>query len=131
MKIMTQKIIYIVEDNLYYAKQVEQFLKTNLKGDFKTKIFPVGEWMELSFELNQKANYVIVDYYLNTKLEDAENGIDLILKLKETSPEVKTILHSAAKEEIMQKYDLEKLKITLIEKNDEAFAEILSFISEE
>lgn len=82
------KNIWIVEDDPYYQSLLSQFLKTT---GYTISCFSSGE--ECLQQAESRPFAVIVDYDLGRDM----NGIDLLRKLKESTPELPVISISAAK----------------------------------
>src|ERR1035437_10096874 len=110
--------IFIVEDNILYANTLQVFLKTRFQN-VKIKIFHTGE-MFLK-ELFENSDIVIMDYFLNSKYEEALNGLEIIKQIKAEKPETHIIVLS-----IQEKYSVVIKAISLyncsyVQKDQEAF----------
>jgi len=118
------KCIFIVEDNAVYAKSLELFLKSKISG-VEVKIFPVGE---LAIDnLNQKPDLIIMDYFLNSKYFDAEDGLSILKEIKSKAPNIRIIVLSSQQDMKVALAVKDSGSMYLI-KNDEAFENIRKII---
>jgi two-component system OmpR family response regulator len=119
------KLIFVVEDNPVYAKSLEFFLKSKFDGvDVKT--FPVGELCVDNLHL--KPDFIIMDYFLNSKYFDAEDGLSILKAIKAKDPNAKTIVLSS-QQDVKVALSVKDAGSMYLIKNDDAFENILSLIS--
>jgi len=90
-----EKIIFIVEDNEVYAKSLQSYLQNRFTDINEIKIFRIGEMCLM--ELDRNPDIVIMDYFLNTKYEDAHSGLDIIKRIKTQKPQTNIIMLSMQK----------------------------------
>ncbi len=122
------KIVYIVEDNIIYAKTLESFLKTRFPNIKETKIFPVGE--VCLTEMHHNPEIVIIDYFLDTKYPDAITGLETIKRIKAVKPETNIIVLSAQKE-VDVIYDAVKtFGCSYVKKDEQSFDKLEHIIRE-
>jgi ActR/RegA family two-component response regulator len=119
-------IIFIVEDNAMYAKTLEASIKSNFPEVKQVKIFPVGETCLL--DLHRNPDLIIIDYFLDSKYEDAETGLEIIKQIRAEKPMVQIIVLSSQSEidvvvELVKKYNCSYFK-----KDDEAFDKVADII---
>jgi len=119
------KLIFIVEDNVVYAKSLEFFLKSKFEG-IEIKTFPVGELCIDNLHL--KPDYIIMDYFLNTKYFDAEDGLSIMKEIKSKDPKVK-ILVLSAQQDVKIALAVKDSGSMYLMKNEEAFENIRNLIS--
>jgi DNA-binding NarL/FixJ family response regulator len=127
MTTKTQIKIFIVEDNILYANTLRGFLKTNFPN-VKIKIYHTGE-MFLA-ELFLKPDIVIMDYFLNSKYDEALNGLEIIRQIKNQNPDTHIIVLS-----IQEKYSVIIKAIALyqcsyVQKDNEAFNKVAELIND-
>ena len=84
--------IFIVEDNIVFTLA----LKADIEASFtnrpvKIYTFETGEECKKTFNL-EKPQVVILDYYLNSKNPNAENGINVLDWIKKEKPETNVIM---------------------------------------
>lgn len=122
-KVITgEKIIFIVEDNEVYAKSLQSYLQNRFPDIKEIKIFRIGEMCLM--ELHRNPGIVIMDYFLNTKYEDAHSGLDIIKRIKTQKPQTNIIMLSMQKNisvilEAIKGYDC-----IYVQKDLEAFMKI-------
>lgn len=92
MNTKTQINVFIVEDNDVYAKSLQAFIIAHFP-DIKVKIFQVGEMCLTKLHLNP--NIIIMDYFLNSKYGEAQNGLEIIKRIKAQNPKTNIIVLSA------------------------------------
>jgi len=86
-------IIFLVEDDQVFAKTMELHLKEHLKFPFDIHTFPNGE--DCMANLEMKPSIIILDYFLNSQNPKAENGFEILKKIKKLDPEIEVIMLSA------------------------------------
>lgn len=124
----SKQFIFIVEDNEVYAKSLQSFMQTrfpNIKG---IRIFRIGE-MSL-MELYRNPIIVIMDYFLNSKYNEAHNGLEIIKRIKILKPQTNIIVLSIQRNfsvilEAIKKYDC-----IYVQKDQEAFNKVEQVIKE-
>lgn len=92
MKTHNQISVFLVEDNTVYAKSLQGFLLTHFP-DMKIKLFTVGETCLMKMHLNP--DVVIMDYFLNSKYGEAQNGLEIIKRIKEQNSQTNIVVLSA------------------------------------
>lgn len=122
------KIIFIVEDNEVYAKLLQTFIQNHFPNIKEIKIFRIGEMCLM--EINRNPSIIIMDYFLNSKYEEANNGLEIIKRIKMLKPKTKIIVLSVQEKfnvaiEAIRKYDC-----IYIQKDNEAFNKVEHFINE-
>jgi DNA-binding NarL/FixJ family response regulator len=122
-------LIFLVEDDVIYARAVEHYLSGNLSFEADTMYFPIGE---LAIEnLHLMPDAIIMDYRLNSKYLDAADGLENIKKIKRKLPHVEIIILTG---QINTKLVLEAGKIgvkNVILKNEEAFTTLVDILNKQ
>ena len=123
-----KKLIFIVEDNEVYAKSLQVLIKSRFPKVKEVKIFRIGELCLT--EMQRNPGIVIMDYFLNAKYEEAQNGLEIIKRIKEQRPQTNIIVLSVQKDfnvvlEAIREYDC-----LYVQKDPEAFAKLELFIKE-
>lgn len=90
------KLVFIVEDNEVYAKSLQMFLQTRFSEITEVSIFKIGE--ACMFEIHRDPDIVIMDYFLNSKYTEANNGLEIIKRIKALKPQTNIIVLSAQEE---------------------------------
>jgi FixJ family two-component response regulator len=119
------KLVFIVDDNLSYANMLNVFLLNEIPG-LETMLFNTGEACLHDMYLNPLA--VVLDYYLDSKVEFAWNGGQILKKILAADPSANVIVISAQ----------DKIEIALdcvkegareyVMKNEKAFLEIKKIV---
>ena len=121
-----KKIIFIVEDNEVYARSLKTFIQSRFPSVKEIKIFPIGEMCLL--EMHHNPSIVIMDYFLNSKYGEAENGLEIIKRIKEQKPLTNIIVLSFQEN---LKVALEAIKYhdcNYVEKDQDAFKKVEQLI---
>lgn len=119
---LDKNIIFIVDDNEAYAKLLQSFLKIRFPNITEVKKFRIGELCLL--QLHQNPSIIIMDYFLNSKYNNAQNGLEIIKRIKAENPSTGIIVLSIQDKfsvviEAIKQYDCK-----YIEKGDEAFKQV-------
>jgi DNA-binding NtrC family response regulator len=90
----TQKpyVIFLVDDDQVFAKTLELHLKEHLNIKFEIYTFSSGE--DCLSNLEMKPAIVILDYFLNSQNPNAQNGLEILKKIKVLDPEIEVIMLS-------------------------------------
>jgi len=115
------KLIFIVEDDKAYGKSLEKFIQERFP-EAKTELFPVGE---LAIDnLHRDPDVIIMDYYLNSRYYDAEDGLEMVRQIKAMHARVKTIVLSAQEKLDVVVKVVEETHSHYVMKNEQAFQKI-------
>ncbi|MES2395972.1 MAG: response regulator [Bacteroidota bacterium] len=89
----TQKKItlFIIDDDIMYIKALEHSIANKINS-LAIYLFQTGE--ECLQQMKLKPAIVILDYYLNTKVADAQNGIAVLKQIRKISSKTKVIMLS-------------------------------------
>jgi DNA-binding NtrC family response regulator len=109
-----KRIVSIVDDDVYIAQLFHETLSENIDG---ISVFSFNDPI-LAFEhfTENKENYALV---ISDLRMPGLNGLELLKKVKDSNPKVRTILMSAynfEEEELYQSYMIEKVINSTIEK---------------
>lgn len=120
--VLDKNIIFIVEDNEAYAKLLKSFIKIRFLNVTDVKKFRIGELCLL--QLHQNPSIIIMDYFLNSKYNDAQNGLEIIKRIKAEKPNTGIIVLSIQDKfnvviEAIKQYDC-----IYVEKGDLAFKQV-------
>jgi DNA-binding NarL/FixJ family response regulator len=125
---MNNKInLFIVEDNILYANTLHEFLKTRFPY-LKIKIFHTGE--TFLKELSQNPDIVIMDYFLNSKYEEALNGLEIIKQIKAQKPETHIIVLSVQEKYSVMIESIALYNCSYVQKDPEAFNKVAELIND-
>lgn len=123
-----KKIIFIVEDNEIYAKSLQTFIHENFNEIEKIKIYPIGEMCIM--ELERNPNIIIVDYFLNSKYAEANNGLEIIKRIKLLKPNTNIIILSSQDSLEIVSETITQYDCNYISKDEDAFNKIKLTIKE-
>lgn len=123
---VTDGIIFIVEDNEVYAKSLQTFIQTRFPNIKEIKTFRIGELCLM--ELNRNPSIIIMDYYLNSKYEAANNGLEIIKLIKEQIPQINIIVLSAQKQFNVIAEAIKEYNCSYVQKDEDAFYNVEKFI---
>lgn len=123
-----KKLIFIVEDDAIYANTVKAAIKNKFPEIEEIKIFPVGELCIDNLHLNP--DVIIMDYFLNSRFEDAQDGLEIIKQIRATHKEVNIIVLSSQKDIKIMVDALTSFNCIYIRKDVNAFEKIEKCISE-
>jgi len=123
-----EKIIFIVEDNELYAKTLKTFLQNRFIDIKEIKIFSIGEMCIT--ELHRKPGIVIMDYFLNAKYEEAQNGLEIIKQIKLLMPKTNIIVLSNQTNVSVILESIKQYDCLYVQKDEEAFDKVEKFIKD-
>jgi two-component system OmpR family response regulator len=83
--------IFLVDDDPLYLKLLEnQFLENPA---IQVTCFASGEACLL--QLHQKPDVIVLDYFLNGSDPEAKNGLAILIRIKEATPDIQVIMLSS------------------------------------
>lgn len=120
-------IIFIVEDNPMYAKTLESSIRASFPEMNEVKTFPVGETCLL--DLRRNPDVIIIDYFLDSKYDDAETGLEIIRQIRAEKPDVNIIVLSSQSEIDVVVEAVEKYNCSYVKKDEDAFNKVEMLIA--
>lgn len=84
------KHIFVVEDDHLYATLLSDHLTDQ---GYSVTVFHTGE--DCLERLSDKPDVIILDYYLDSEVAGAKNGLEILKIIHKTAPEQKVIMLSA------------------------------------
>ena len=96
-QIMTKQgnyTVYVVDDDPLYLANVEQTIRSNENIHVDLKTFSTGEEC-LEEVANTPPDIVVLDYYLNSRIANAMNGVQLLSKIKTFNSKIQAIMLSS------------------------------------
>jgi two-component system OmpR family response regulator len=121
-----QITIFIVEDNDVYAKSLQAFINSRFPNIKEIEIFRLGELCLA--ELHRNPNIIIMDYFLNSKFEEAHNGLEIIKRIKAQNLYSKIILLSAQEKINVALAAIEHYNCSYVQKDQKAFNNVAQII---
>jgi DNA-binding NtrC family response regulator len=82
--------IFLVDDEPIQNEMLKDYLAERFSYEIKT--FESGE--SALREMNQNPQIVVLDFHLNSHLPDAQNGVEVLKRIKEVSPASQVIMLS-------------------------------------
>ena len=119
-------VVFIVEDNEVYAKSLQTFIQSRFPDLKEIKTFRIGEMCLL--ELYRKPSIVIMDYFLNSKYPEADNGLEIIKRIKEQLPQINIIVLSVQKNFDVISEAIKEYDCSYVQKDQDAFYNVEKFI---
>lgn len=86
----TKTTIFLVDDEPIQNEMLKDYLAERFSYEIKT--FESGE--SALREMSQRPEIVVLDFHLNSHLPNAQNGVEVLKKIKELSPESQVIMLS-------------------------------------
>ncbi len=83
--------VFLVDDDSAHTQMLKDHLSSKLNVHLTT--FSSGE--DCLNNLHQKPDVVVLDYHLNSTKKEAQNGLEILKKLKAASPETEVIMLSS------------------------------------
>ncbi len=121
---MSQKKIFIVDDNEMFAEMVRDHLSQYPR--FTTRIFNTGE--ECLRHMHDNPDLVILDYHLNDVFKDAADGLAILEKIKKEAPGVTVIMLSSQGKYTVAAQTISKGAIQYVVKDENAFQNISKIV---
>ncbi len=75
---MSQKLIFVVDDNVMFAEMLKDHLSNN--PVYKVSVFNTGEECIKNLYLNP--DLIILDFHLNDVFKEAANGLEILEEIK-------------------------------------------------
>lgn len=120
--------VFIVEDNEVYARTLKFFIQTRFPEVHRIKIFTLGEMFLM--KVHYDPTIVIVDYFLNSRYEEARNGFEIIKRIKAQKIQTSIIVMSAQKSTNIILEAIKKYAFRYVQKDEMAFYKVEMIIRE-
>ncbi len=114
-------LLFIVDDDSLYSTALEYSILNKIP-DIKTKIFLTGE--ACLQQMKQKPDVVILDYFLDSKVPYAWNGLDILKQIKMLNPKTKVIMLSSQDSLDVAVKCIDNHSFDYISKSESAFVKI-------
>ncbi len=84
--------VFLVDDDKMFLVSLKHKLLEQFKN-IKFSVFSTGE--ECLKNIDEKPDIIVLDYYMNSEMPDAMNGIQVLRKIQAISEDIKVIMLSA------------------------------------
>lgn len=121
-------IVFIVDDDAMFLEMMKDHLLANDPKKYELWGFITGE--QCLDHLYLDPAVVILDYYLDSMDKLAENGLEILKKIKAAKPETPVIMLSSQEKYGLAAQTLLEGAVYYIIKDDSAFAEAESLIED-
>lgn len=118
--------IFLVDDDILFLKALEHSIISKLPS-VTIKSFQTGE--ACLQQMKQKPEIVILDYYLNSTVPYAWDGLTILKQLKKISPKTKVIMLSAQDSLDVAVKCIDNGSFDYISKSESAFVKINNVLS--
>lgn len=118
--------VFIVDDDPLFLEALYHYLTEDKTKGLIIKKFSTGEACLL--EMEQKPEIVVLDYYLNSLVPEAINGIEILKKIKAAYPDSLVIVLSSQDSVETAVKILENGAFEYVSKNESAFLRIENII---
>lgn len=118
-------LIFIVDDEPLLLEMLLDHLKERMPH-LKIRTFSTGE--ACLKELYEQPDFVILDYYLNSREKEAANGIDILKEIKSRDKAIPVIMLSSQKSYNTAAQTIMYGALHYVIKGQEAFDEIVNII---
>lgn len=120
-----KKKIYIVEDEEMMAEALRDFITSN--SHHEVEVFGTGE--ECLKKLDENPDVIILDYFLNTVVKGAANGMQILETLKSRRSNAHVIMLSSQEQYGVAMKTIIKGAEQYVIKDNDAFDKVLAIIS--
>lgn len=126
LKLKKGMTIFLVDDDLLYLTAMKHYLMMEMPS-LQIKTFQTGE--AALVEMDQKPDIIILDYYLNSKVSAAENGIVILQQIKQVYPDAKVVMLSGQDEIKVAMTSVEHGAYEYVSKGVTAFIKIKNIVT--
>lgn len=123
---MSQKHIFIVDDNEMFAQMVQDHL--NQTPAYKTTVFHTGE--DALKHLHENPDLIILDFHLNDVYKEAADGLAILERIKKDQPRTQVIMLSSQEKYTVAAKTISKGAVQYVIKDDNAFDNISRIIGD-
>jgi DNA-binding NarL/FixJ family response regulator len=117
--------IFIVDDEPLLAEMLSDFIKQE-NPNYTIKSFLTGE--KCLESLDELPSAIVLDYYLNSKVQDAANGIDILKEIKKRNKALPVIMLSSQESYGVASKTIMYGAVHYVIKGKDAFQEISNLI---
>lgn len=122
----TKKNIFVVDDDKMFATMLADHLEE--QGGYTVTTFSTGE--ACLEHLDEYPDVIILDYYLDSNVKDAKNGLAILQTIHKTAPDQKVIMLSAQEHYGVALQTIASGAVQYVIKDLQAFKEIDALLAE-
>jgi DNA-binding NarL/FixJ family response regulator len=116
--------IFIVDDDIMLTEALKDYLIRKIPHD--VRVFGTGE--ECIQNLNDKPDFIVLDYYLNSVQKDAANGMEILQVIKKHYHHIHVIMLSSQERYSIALQTIQKGAEQYVIKDEDAFEKIAALI---
>lgn len=116
----SKKSIFVVDDDNMYATMLADHLTEH--GNYAVKTFATGE--DCLASLDGNPDFIILDYYLDSEVPGAKNGLEILKEIKKADEDVRVIMLSSQEHYGIALQTIAKGAIYYVIKDLQSFKEI-------
>lgn len=116
----SKKSIFVVDDDNMYATMLADHLGD--QGKYNVHTFSTGE--DCLDNLDANPDFIILDYYLDSEVPGAKNGLEILKEIKKADEDVKVIMLSSQEHYGVALQTIAKGAIYYVIKDLQSFKEI-------
>jgi two-component system OmpR family response regulator len=120
--------IFLIDDDQLFLEALKFFLSDE-SPNFKASIFTFNTGEACMEQMHLEPDLIILDYYLNTSVKHAMDGVEVLKRIKATSPETRVIMLSSQDSIAIASEMLEHGALDYVSKNESAFVRIKNIVS--
>lgn len=124
MKVETPKKIFIVDDDEMLTMALTDYLTREVNHDIH--VFHTGE--EVIKHISENPDVVILDFYLNTVVRDAADGLEVLGAIRQHLPNTRFIMLSSQESYTKAAQTIQKGAEHYVIKGEDAFEKIAQLI---
>ena len=121
-----KKKIFVVDDDKMFCTMLSDHLED--QGKYTVTSFGTGE--ECLESLEEKPDAIILDYYLDSKVAGAKNGLEILQIIHKSAPELKVIMLSSQEHYGVALQTIASGAVYYVIKDLKSFIEIDSILEE-
>ena len=121
-----KKNIFVVDDDPMFATLLADYLDD--LGHFQVTTFGTGE--DCLVRLADKPDAIILDYYLDSTVAGAQNGLEILQKIHKADPDMKVIMLSAQEHYGVALRTIASGAVHYVIKDTASFEEIGKYLSD-
>lgn len=115
-----KKSVFVVDDDKMYATMLADHLEA--QGNYSVRTFATGE--DCLNNLTESPDFIILDYYLDSEVPGAKNGLQILQEIKKADEDIKVVMLSSQEHYGVALQTIAKGAIYYVIKDLQSFREI-------